>query len=43
MGWTDVEVNALMIHFDAPWAIPPDPDAHGWMSTIEEKAAEVVA
>ncbi len=43
MGWTDVEVNALMRHFDAPWAIPPDPDAHGWMGTIEEKAAEVAA
>lgn len=43
LGWTEDEVNALMRHFDAPWAIPPDPDAHGWMNIVEAPATEVTA
>lgn len=43
MGWTEREMDALLRHFDAPWRVPPDPDAHGWMSTVEGHRPEVAA
>jgi thiamine biosynthesis protein ThiI len=43
LGWSDEEVGALMRHFDAPWRIPPDPNAHGWMATTAGESMEAVA
>ena len=43
LGWSDEELNALMRHFDAPWRIPPDPNAHGWMTAGAGKSTEAVA
>ena len=43
LGWTDEEVDALMRHFDAPWRIPPDPNAHGWMTAGERDTTEAMA
>ena len=43
VGWTESEIGALMRHFDAPWLVSPDPDAHGWITTVEARPAEVMA
>jgi|GEM_PF-225037 len=43
LGWTDDEVNALLRHFDAPWCVPPDPDAHGWMTAAGDGMKEALA
>ena len=43
MGWTEGEIAALLRHFDAPWLVPPDPDARGWITTVEAQRTEVVA
>lgn len=43
MGWTEREMAALLRHFDAPWRVPPDPDADGWMSIVEGGPPEVMA
>lgn len=43
LGWSDEEMNALMRHFDAPWRIPPDPNARGWMMAGEGDSMEALA
>ena len=37
------EVDALMRHFDAPWRIPSDPNARGWVTAGASESTEAVA